>query len=214
MAQHDFGRTLVGHGFWAWEARQVGQVGQVHVMSSIKPLSFVNYRVNTMTCDSCKKNPATVFLTQIIDGKMQKVNLCEHCSKEKGVTDPTSFAFLDLLKGLGTAKVIDSTQGSPRCPVCGFSQADLKKTGRLGCSQCYQVFDENLRGILKGMHRGTEHVGKFPPTARRDKIVREKLTTLQDDLRKAVETENYESAATIRDQIRKLEAENVGSPHQ
>jgi len=53
-----------------------------------------------MLCDVCKCNDATVFLTQILEGKMHKVNLCEACSKEKGVQDPTSFALADLLLGL------------------------------------------------------------------------------------------------------------------
>src|SRR5258708_3271548 len=86
-----------------------------------------------MTCDVCKKNTANVFLTQIVDGKMQKVNLCDSCSKEKGVTDPTGFALADLLLGLGAAQEIERGGSVQKCPTCGFSQADFKKTGRLGC---------------------------------------------------------------------------------
>jgi len=85
-----------------------------------------------MLCDVCKCNDATVFLTQILEGKMHKVNLCEACSKEKGVQDPTSFALADLLLGLGATDEIEKGGLSQKCAVCGFSQADFKKTGRLG----------------------------------------------------------------------------------
>src|SRR6186713_1976688 len=98
-----------------------------------------------MNCDVCKQNQATVFLTQIVDGKMQKVNLCESCSKEKGVTDPTGFALADLLLGLGASQEMErSTPAGTWCATCGFSQADFKKTGRFGCSNCYDTFGEGL----------------------------------------------------------------------
>src|SRR5207302_3395068 len=113
-----------------------------------------------MNCDVCKQNPATVFLTQIVDGKMQKVNLCESCSKEKGVTDPTGFALADLLLGLGAAQAIEGGNSVQKCPTCGFSQQDFKKTGRLGCPACYDTFAEGLQSLLKGMHKGTAHHGK------------------------------------------------------
>ena len=90
-----------------------------------------------MRCDVCQKTEATVFLTQIVEGKMQKVNLCEACAKDKGVGESGSFAMADLLLGLGATQQIERGQPSQHCPVCGFTQADFKKTGRLGCSACY-----------------------------------------------------------------------------
>ena len=80
-----------------------------------------------MLCDVCKCNDATVFLTQILEGKMHKVNLCEACSKEKGVQDPTSFALADLLLGIGAAEEIEKGAPAKKCVVCGFSQADFKR---------------------------------------------------------------------------------------
>ena len=85
-----------------------------------------------MLCDVCKCNDASVFLTQILEGKMQKVNLCDACSKEKGVQDPTGFALADLLLGIGAAEEIEKGAPAQKCQVCGFTQADFKKTGRLG----------------------------------------------------------------------------------
>lgn len=80
-----------------------------------------------MLCDVCKCNDASVFLTQILEGKMQKVNLCDACSKEKGVQDPTGFALADLLLGIGAAEEIEKGAPNQKCPVCGFTQADFKK---------------------------------------------------------------------------------------
>ena len=160
-----------------------------------------------MHCDVCKNNQATVFLTQIVDGKMQKVNLCEACSKEKGVADPTSFALCDLLHGLGAAQEMERGGVTQKCPSCGFSQADFKKTGRLGCATCYTTFWDGLSSLLKGMHKGTAHVGKVPARQAKSLERETQMKTLQRDLRKAVSEEDYESAATIRDRIRHLDTE-------
>ena len=98
-----------------------------------------------MLCDVCKTETASVFLTQIVDGKMQKVNMCEGCSKAKGVADPTGFALADLLLGMGAAQQLErTTPEGKRCPQCGFTQSEFKKTGRLGCSVCYGTFSEGL----------------------------------------------------------------------
>ena len=158
-----------------------------------------------MVCDVCNANAATVFLTQIVDGKMQKVNLCETCSKEKGVTDPTGFALADLLLGLGAAQEIEKSGAVQKCPVCGFSQTDFKKTGRLGCPSCYDTFAEGLDSLLKAMHKGTSHIGKIPARQMRGAHLENELKTLRSRLEKAITQENYESAAKIRDQIQQLE---------
>jgi protein arginine kinase activator len=160
-----------------------------------------------MLCDVCKCNDATVFLTQILEGKMHKVNLCEACSKEKGVQDPTSFALADLLLGIGAAEEIEKGATARKCAVCGFSQADFKKTGRLGCSECYVIFAEGLCSLLKAMHKGTEHVGKSPERAQRTIALSQQMRSLTENLRKAVAAENYETAASLRDQIKQLENE-------
>jgi protein arginine kinase activator len=157
-----------------------------------------------MICDVCKTNQASVFLTQIVDGKMQKVNLCEACSKEKGVTDPTGFALADLLLGLGAAEEIERGHTTQRCPACGFTQADFKKTGRLGCPQCYDTFAEGLESLLRAMHKGTRHAGKVPANLQKVLQTEAELRALQEDLDRAVSTENYEGAAEIRDRIRQI----------
>ena len=161
-----------------------------------------------MLCDVCKTEAASVFLTQILEGKMQKVNMCEACSKEKGVTDPTGFALADLLLGMGNAEPVERSAGEgKRCPKCGFTQGEFKKTGRLGCSVCYGTFAEGLEPMLKGMHKGLRHVGKCPERLQRSIARANELRELGEKLRRAVVEEQYEAAAALRDQIKALETE-------
>src|SRR5207247_8152333 len=149
-----------------------------------------------MLCDVCKCNDATVFLTEMQDGNMQKVNLCDACSKEKGVEDPKSFALADLLLGIGASEEIEKSTLTQKCPVCGFSQADFKKTGRLGCAACYTTFAEGLHTLFKAMHKGTEHVGKLPQRAHRTIQLSDHMRTLHEDLQNADAAKDDEKAAS------------------
>lgn len=160
-----------------------------------------------MQCDVCGEKEATVFLTQIVEGKMQKVNLCDSCSKAKDVDDPTGFALADLLHGLGAAEQIERSPATVKCPVCGFTQADFKKTGRLGCSACYDTFAEGLMSMLGNMHKGTEHTGKVPAGLRAERALGNRIRGLKSDLERAVADEHYEEAASLRDEIRQIEEE-------
>jgi protein arginine kinase activator len=161
-----------------------------------------------MQCSVCKEKPATVFLTHIENDKMHKMNLCEDCAKTKGVDNPTTFSLADadLLLGLGAAQEITQTPGGVdlKCPRCGFSQADFKKSGRLGCPECYQVFAEGLAGLLKTMHKGTRHTGKTPEALRASRDNAERLKSLNKKLAKAIESEDFESAAKVRDELKDL----------
>jgi len=161
-----------------------------------------------MQCCVCKERPATVHLTQIVGDKMQKLDLCEECAKAKGINDPTSFAMADLMLGLGASQELESAAAAAgvelKCPHCGFSQADFKKSGRLGCPECYRTFAEGLSGLLKTMHKGLRHVGKAPESLRQSRDAIDRLKTLQKRLAKAVEEENYEAAAALRDEIKLL----------
>ena len=160
-------------------------------------------------CQPDCENEATVHLTEIVEGQMKKIDLCEECAQEKGVTDPEGFALADLLLGLGTSSEFEQGGSELECPTCGFSHADFKKSGRLGCSECYATFAEPLEGVLKQMHKGTQHVGKAPKALRAQLDFSRKHDTLATRLQKAIESENYEEAARLRDQMKELEgAEN------
>lgn len=165
-----------------------------------------------MLCSICKEKDATVHLTDIKGDKIQKVDLCEECAKNKGVNDST-FAIADMLLGLGASQEIDQSTGGVelKCPHCGFSQADFKKSGRLGCPECYTTFAEGLEGLLKSMHKGTQHVGKTPEKLRAPRDNTKRLDALQKKLDKAIKEEDFEQAAALRDEIKHMVGQAVGS---
>jgi len=134
--------------------------------------------------------------------------LCEECAKTKGVNDPQGFSLADLLLGLGASHEIEQAAGGVevKCPRCGFTQADFKKAGRLGCSDCYRTFAEPLEGLLKTMHKGTRHVGKVPESLRQSRDISDRLKLLQKKLSKAIEGEDFEEAAILRDEIKQAMA--------
>jgi protein arginine kinase activator len=157
-----------------------------------------------MQCSICKDKPATVHLTQIVGDKMQKLDLCEDCARTKGVNDPM-FTPADVLLGLGASQEVEQAVGTDlKCPRCGFSQADFKKSGRLGCPECYRTFAEGLSGLLKTMHKGTRHAGKAPEALRQSRENADRLKTLQKKLSKAIGSENFEEAAQLRDEIKQI----------
>ena len=178
-----------------------------------------------MKCDVCDSEKATLFFTQLVEGKKKKVNLCKTCADDKGVTDPTGFALADMLEGMGQEEVIAEPtlhSSEKKCEVCGFTQSDFKKTGRFGCSACYLVFNDGLDSLLEAMHKNTRHKGK-QPTKFEESIVSttpepeipdtNRLDELRDNLKASVEAEDYEEAARLRDAIAQLEAE-IGAPER
>ncbi len=230
-----------------------------------------------MKCDLCD-NEATVFLTEIVDGKMRKINLCESCAKENEVEDPTGFALADVLLGM-SKKQEGGEEAGAQCPECGFTRSDLEKTGRLGCSACYETFGEEILRMLQRLHKGMQHTGKqveakltasilhpksesgaageedeetaeeareademveaakqqdkpqikesaetgpnpedFAPEedageeplekeeATEEEDLEEKIESLSEELNKAIEREEYEKAAKLRDEIKNLKS--------
>ena len=151
-----------------------------------------------LKCDLCSK-PATVHLTQILDNKVHKVDLCEECAQAKGVTDPSGFSLADLL--LKASLSPDPAAGGVRCEQCGFTPTDFKKHGRFGCPACYDAFRGILDPMLEGMHKGIVHSGKVPQRALERKSLYDKLTRLEVDLTEAIKAERYEDAARCRDEI-------------
>jgi len=159
-------------------------------------------------CSICKEKPATVFLTKISsDNKSKSLDLCEDCAKNKGVDNMDLFelADADIILGLGASQEIEQAAGGVelKCPRCGFTQADFKKSGRLGCPECYRTFAEGLGTLLKTMHKGTRHTGKAPEALRQSRDWSDRLKTLQSKLAKAVKDEDFEQAAILRDEIRR-----------
>lgn len=172
---------------------------------------------NFMKCHHCE-NQATVHLTQIINGQMHKMDLCESCAQEKGVTNPDNLSISNLLDH-GVIEAEKSVQGMT-CESCGTSHQDFKKGGRLGCQACYHVFRPVLEPLLDGMHAGIEHAGKVPdryagevvPEVEEEEqgpTIEEQCEQIKKELHEAVEAENYEKAAELRDLLKKLENESA-----
>jgi protein arginine kinase activator len=162
-----------------------------------------------LKCSHCS-NPATVHLTQIVNNKIIKVDLCESCAQAKGVTDPEGFSLADLL----TKNQLVPERGEPHltCPGCGLTTADFRRTGRLGCAACYQSFVPLLKPVLEDMHAGTVHKGKVPQVALVRQNSAAELQALKDALQHAVSNEAYEDAAKYRDQIHAIEAAAENAP--
>ena len=161
-----------------------------------------------MLCDHCGENEAVIHLTQIVDNQMGTFHLCEGCAADKGLEPEPGSANFPLTDFLAQMSQGERPQAADtRCEYCGLTLKDFKKTGRLGCSHCYVTFDTHLRGLLRRLHGGTQHVGKvyLPPdpsaAARGERIAR-----LRRKLDHAVASEDFERAAQIRDKIRELEA--------
>ncbi len=169
---------------------------------------------NPLKCDLCAK-PATVHLTQIVNSKIHKVDLCEACAQAKGVTDPSGFSLADLL--LKASLNPEPAGVDTQCESCGFTQQDFKKTGRFGCPACYNHFGALLEPMLDSMHKGSTHTGKVPQRALARKSLYERLTQLETELDQAIKAERYEDAARFRDeisQVRSTSDRKAGAKHE
>ncbi|RMH13663.1 MAG: hypothetical protein D6701_12075 [Gemmatimonadetes bacterium] len=162
-------------------------------------------------CEACGEEEAVVRLTRIVNDEMVTMHLCDACAREKGVEGPAeapSAPLTDFLAQMGDAPAPRGPAASPdeACPFCGLTFADFREVGRLGCPQCYVTFESYLRGLLRRVHGSTGHVGKvyLPPDPSASELEK-RLEALRRKLERAVEMEDFERAAEIRDEIRALE---------
>ena len=173
-----------------------------------------------MLCDECGKNKATVHLTEIVNDLVTKLNLCEVCAKNKGTEAEQHFGIADLLSALSdsgevtpAAPLAPGAVAAPsknRCPKCGMGYEDFKRTGRLGCGDCYKTFRTSLAPLLKRIHGASQHLGKSPSAQAIDEMKnnskrQQELDQAKLDLLKAVKGEEFEEAASLRDKIKFLE---------
>lgn len=160
-----------------------------------------------MLCDICNKNPATVHLTEIIDEQMNELHLCEECASQKSVQMEQQFGLSDLLAGLAEFNKPSLERGAQdlKCSNCGLTYNDFKKMGRLGCGECYSTFKKYLGSLLKRIHGSNLHVGKSPLKVAVGLKKKIDLSGLRQKLQKAIETEAFEEAARLRDQIKEME---------
>ena len=165
-----------------------------------------------MSCDQCREREAVIQLTQIVNDQVTTLHLCEKCAAEKGVDSPGAHAKTPLGTLIGAAMGKSPEQApAPRssavCAGCGGSFQDFRETGRLGCPDCYRSFETPLRDLLRRLHGSTHHLGeRYAERAPAAVVVdHEQAADLREQLRLAVETENFELAAELRDRLRVLE---------
>ena len=162
-----------------------------------------------MQCDICSKKKATVHLTEIVDEQMTEMHLCEECAREKSVQMEQQFGLADLLAGLADfgKQVKDLEKIKLECPSCGMNYDEFRKFGRLGCSGCYVAFKQHLGSLLKKIHGSARHSGKMPVKFWKEgkKKNVDVLQELRGQLEQAIEMEDFEKAAALRDKIRQFE---------
>ena len=154
-----------------------------------------------MLCESCKEREATVHLTQVVDGTIKKLHLCEECAAKSGLDVHGPLSITDILLGMGIDKPADTQESERTCPRCHMRRTDFKKTGRFGCAACYEAFAEELPPLLKAMHRSDHHTGKVPKRENARVLATTELATLQQQMDKAIAGEKFEEAARLRDRI-------------
>jgi protein arginine kinase activator len=175
-----------------------------------------------MQCENCREREAVIHLTQIVNNSVTTMHLCEPCAAEKGVETGSTvakFPLGDFLASLGKGGSEPAGEAGldVPCPACGATLRDFRQTGRLGCADCYAAFEPHLRDLLRRLHGSTRHEGEsyragVVPVDRLAAPVPagvvaqgRALDDLKEALRRAIEAENFELAAELRDRIRVLE---------
>lgn len=160
-------------------------------------------------CRRCSK-PATLHITELGEGDVHEIHLCETCAQEY-LSHPETNESVDdaevLAHKLSEATGIDDLEELDHlvCPNCGITFREFRSQGRLGCAHDYIAFEDELMPLLENIHGDTQHVGKFPKRAPDTSQRQYQLIKLRSELRTAVEDENYEQAASLRDEIHNLE---------
>ena len=165
-----------------------------------------------MLCQKCQKNQATVSIKQIIDGNSSEMQLCAECAEKENLT---SF-FIPTADKLFSGFFSDSIFGGnfitekKVCPLCGSTRSDLASTGRAGCAKCYEVFKDELDKIIYSIHGNARHNALRPGKHLAEAKKQSEIKKLKLEQQKAVEEQNYEKAAEIRDKIRNIEKNMKG----
>jgi len=164
-----------------------------------------------MQCQICNKNDATIHLTEIIDGTRSEMHICEQCAVDQDISIKSHIPINELLSNLLAVQPSDDELAGPSerelvCPNCGFTLAQFRKEGVLGCPRDYEVFEKTLIPLIEKAHDGkTSHCGKIPLKTPKDTKKQMELLNLRQQLEAAVQSEDYELAAELRDRIKQSE---------
>lgn len=163
-----------------------------------------------MLCDNCRENDGIVRLTTVKDGVMTQLFLCERCAAERGVETTASASkspIGEFLQGLHQPKAALGGDDSSACQFCGATIRDFREIGRLGCARCYTAFERQLRDLLRRLHGNSRHAGRRYEPPALELIERAgTVAQLRDRLRRAIDNEQFELAAELRDRLRAVES--------
>lgn len=176
-----------------------------------------------MLCSICNKNSATIHIQEIVNGSKKTIHICQVCAAAKGLNIPATevMNLTEFLHNMScdTTKLsqnfsIDENEIKPSvvltCPKCGWDSEKIRKTGRLGCPECYHSFKDTVAQSLAAMHRGIAHCGKTPSTIVCERnIFMTNILKLQKKLEKHIKNEEYEEAAKVRDKLKDLKSEKA-----
>lgn len=164
-----------------------------------------------MMCEECQKRTACVHITKVNNNLKTEKHLCEYCAQKAGEFHFSSDAGLsvqDLLKGMFTQGYVETLQkASVVCPNCDMSYSDFSQNGKIGCSVCYSAFADKLERMMRRIHGANAHTGKVPRRTGGTLAARQNLNKLKRQLDACISREEYEKAATLRDEMRQLEKE-------
>ena len=158
-----------------------------------------------MICQNCNKNEANMHMKRIINGRAAEVHLCSDCARSLGYGE----AFSGFGLGLGElfGELLSKGEGSAntglRCHGCGKPFDEIVSDGKMGCAECYGVFYDKLLPSLRRIHGKATHVGTKP--AKNESVSYDsQIAELKQKLAVAVEEQNFELAAQIRDEINEI----------
>lgn len=169
-----------------------------------------------INCQQCNTNPATVHITNIINGTPMETHLCQECATAKGIPFKTQFSILDMVGGTlkenleKAIKERDEELSELKCPSCGLTYKEFRSRARLGCPNDYDSFRKELLPLIKRIHGAETHTGKIPVTTSDALEVERRLRELRKELSSTVKEENYERAAQLRDEIMRIEETKDG----
>jgi protein arginine kinase activator len=162
-----------------------------------------------MVCDDCHENDAVVQLTAIKDNVVVQLHLCERCAAQRGVeTTVNTLPKHPLGEFLNPVQqqLITAPTDAAKCSFCGSTMADFRATGRWGCARCYSQFEAGIRELLRRVHGHSRHIGRTYEAPRSEKLERSAvLGELRERLRRAIDSEQFEQAADLRDRIKGME---------
>lgn len=161
-----------------------------------------------MLCENCMKNPATTHIRTVINGVVTEKNLCGYCAAKSGYSKFVNNGFASMLASMFGNELATGNITEARCECCNTRFSDIAETGKMGCSECYKAFSDKLIPYLKRVHGTTEHIGKhldFKNSSLAPITPKARKEQLRNEMLKAVQDEDFEKAALLRDEIKKLE---------